>query len=114
MNTNSTLSSTNDDQQTSETDRTLVNMTQMTTSHHEQCPSTNDDQQTSETDPTLVNMTQITTSHHEQCPSTNDDLLPVSNDATSSVNNMIPSTSNMSGTNIIHSNVYLWMRPGIY
>jgi hypothetical protein len=79
--------------------------------------STNDDQQTSETnvDRTLVNMPQTTTSQHEQSPSTNDDLVPVSNDASSSVNNMIPSsTSSMSGINTIHNDACPRMRLDIY
>ncbi|CAF4897591.1 unnamed protein product, partial [Rotaria sp. Silwood2] len=80
MNTDSSLSSTNNDP-------TLTN----TTSN--------------------LNMTQTVTSHHEQYQSTNDDLFPTSNGASSSVNNMILSSSfSMSVTNPIRDYAHPWMR----
>ncbi|CAF1235049.1 unnamed protein product [Rotaria sp. Silwood1] len=59
-----------------------------------------------------LNMMQIAISHHEQYQSTNDDLFPTSNDASSSVNNMISSlTFSKSLTNSMLDYKYPWMRP---
>jgi len=60
-------------------------------------------------------MMQTVTSHHEQSQSTNDDIYPASNDASSSVNNMIPSsTFSKSVTNSMLDNKHPWMRLGIH
>ncbi|CAF1290708.1 unnamed protein product [Rotaria sordida] len=58
-----------------------------------------------------LNMMQTDTSHHEQYQSTTDDLVPVSNDASSSVNSMTSSlTSSMSVTNSMSNSIYPWLR----
>ncbi|CAF5075538.1 unnamed protein product, partial [Rotaria sp. Silwood1] len=59
-----------------------------------------------------LNMMQTVISHHEQYQSTNDDPFSTSNDASSSVNNMILSlTFSKSVTNSMLDYKYLWMRP---
>ncbi|CAF2900775.1 unnamed protein product [Rotaria sp. Silwood2] len=59
-----------------------------------------------------LNMMQTAISHHEQYQSINDDLFPTSNDASSSVNNMISSiTFSKSITNSMLDYKYPWMRP---
>ncbi|CAF3845294.1 unnamed protein product [Rotaria sp. Silwood1] len=59
-----------------------------------------------------LNMMQTVISHHEQYQSTNDDPFSTSNDASSSVNNMILSlTFSKSVTNSMLDYKYPWMRP---
>ena len=62
-----------------------------------------------------LNTVQTAISHHEQYQSTNDDLSRASNDASSSVNNMIPSSPfSMSFTNPMLDYAHPWMRLGIH
>jgi hypothetical protein len=62
-----------------------------------------------------LNMMQTATSDHEQYQSINDDLFPASNDASSSVNNMISSlTFSKSVTNSMLDHEYPRMRIGIH